>query len=257
MPRFAASVALRMASGTSLALPLPKPTRPFWSPTTTSAAKPKRLPPFTVLETRLMATRRSANSGFSSRRPPRWPPRCGSLAMWPPVVFGAVRPCCPTQCQRAPVIEGGVKPRPTVSWSRRLQLQPGLARGIRQRLDPAVVEKAATVEIGFFDARHLRTFGDGLPDLRRGFDGVLAENAEVLLERRGRRQGLARDIVDELNLDVLRRAVHRQADLAGVDLAKLAPDAHAALLEQIPFGKCHVSGPYFFLPSLRKMNSPL
>jgi hypothetical protein len=56
------------ASGTSLALPLPKPTRPFWSPTTTSAAKPKRLPPFTVLETRLIATRRSANSGVSRGR---------------------------------------------------------------------------------------------------------------------------------------------------------------------------------------------
>ena len=55
----------------------PKPTRPFWSPTTTSAAKPKRLPPFTVLETRLIATRRSANSGVSSGRLSRrsLPPR--------------------------------------------------------------------------------------------------------------------------------------------------------------------------------------
>jgi hypothetical protein len=66
--RLACSVALRIASGTSLALPLPKPTRPFWSPTTTSAAKPKRLPPFTVLDTRLIATRRSANSGFRRGR---------------------------------------------------------------------------------------------------------------------------------------------------------------------------------------------
>ena len=70
----ACSVAFRIASGTSFALPLPKPTRPFWSPTTTKAAKPKRLPPFTVLETRLIATKRSANSGVSSRsrRFPRW-----------------------------------------------------------------------------------------------------------------------------------------------------------------------------------------
>jgi hypothetical protein len=30
---------LRIASGTSRALPWPKPTLPFWSPTTTSAAK--------------------------------------------------------------------------------------------------------------------------------------------------------------------------------------------------------------------------
>ena len=45
---------LLIASGTSRALPWPKPTRPLPSPTTTSAAKPKRLPPFTVFDTRLM-----------------------------------------------------------------------------------------------------------------------------------------------------------------------------------------------------------
>ena len=57
--RFACSVAFRIASGTSFALPLPYPTLPFWSPTTTRAAKPKRLPPFTVFDTRLIATKRS------------------------------------------------------------------------------------------------------------------------------------------------------------------------------------------------------
>ena len=47
----------------------------LWSPTTTSAAKPKRRPPFTTLATRLMWTRRSTNSlSRSSRSPPR-PPR--------------------------------------------------------------------------------------------------------------------------------------------------------------------------------------
>ena len=34
-------------------------------------------------------------------------------------------------------------------------------------------------------------------------------------------------------------------------------DAHPAALEQIPFAVRHLSGPYFFLPSLRKMYSPL
>ena len=38
-PRLAASVALRIASGTSRALPWPKPTRPFSSPTTTERGK--------------------------------------------------------------------------------------------------------------------------------------------------------------------------------------------------------------------------
>ncbi len=56
MVRRARSVALRIASGTSRALPAPKPTRPFWSPTTTRAAKAKRRPPFTTLATRLMVT---------------------------------------------------------------------------------------------------------------------------------------------------------------------------------------------------------
>src|SRR5712691_4292013 len=84
-PRLAASVALRIASGTSRALPCPKPTRPFSSPTTTSAANPKRRPPFTTLATRLMWTSLSVNS-LSSRS--RWR---GSRAM---ILIQLVFPCC-------------------------------------------------------------------------------------------------------------------------------------------------------------------
>src|SRR5207253_6570858 len=50
----ACCTALEMASGTSAALPLPTPTRPCSSPTTTSAVKLNRLPPLTTLATRLM-----------------------------------------------------------------------------------------------------------------------------------------------------------------------------------------------------------
>src|SRR5262249_37958629 len=64
---FACSVPLRIASGTSLALPSPAPTCPFWSPTTTSAANENRRPPFTTLATRLMWTIRSTSSPTSSR----------------------------------------------------------------------------------------------------------------------------------------------------------------------------------------------
>ena len=46
------STPLRMASGTSFALPIPMPTCPFLSPTVTKALKLKRLPPFTTLATR-------------------------------------------------------------------------------------------------------------------------------------------------------------------------------------------------------------
>ena len=62
MLRFAASTALRIASGTSCALPVPKPTCPLRSPTTTKAAKRKRRPPLTTLVTRLMATTFSSSS---------------------------------------------------------------------------------------------------------------------------------------------------------------------------------------------------
>src|SRR5580700_1960766 len=50
------STALRIASGTSVALPIAKPTFPFRSPTTTSALKLKRFPPFTTFATRLTRT---------------------------------------------------------------------------------------------------------------------------------------------------------------------------------------------------------
>ena len=52
----ASSMPLRMASGTSAALPRPKPTVPLPSPTTTSAANLKIRPPLTVLETRFRET---------------------------------------------------------------------------------------------------------------------------------------------------------------------------------------------------------
>src|SRR5688500_6773383 len=45
-----------IAEGTSLALPTPKPTTPWPSPTTTSALKLRFLPPLTTLVTRLIDT---------------------------------------------------------------------------------------------------------------------------------------------------------------------------------------------------------
>ena len=66
----ACSTPLRIASGTSPALPMAKPTRPFLSPTTTSAEKLKRLPPLTTFATRLMRTTVSSNPWLSRSRPP-------------------------------------------------------------------------------------------------------------------------------------------------------------------------------------------
>src|SRR3990170_4399615 len=47
---------LRIASGTSFALPMPAPTWPSRSPTTTTAVKLNRRPPLTTFATRLMKT---------------------------------------------------------------------------------------------------------------------------------------------------------------------------------------------------------
>src|SRR4029077_12122893 len=59
---FADSIPFRIACGTSLALPEPYPTTAAdGSPTTTSAANERFLPPLTTLVTRLMATTWSFN----------------------------------------------------------------------------------------------------------------------------------------------------------------------------------------------------
>src|ERR1700730_6265859 len=62
MLRLAISTPLRMASGTSRALPRPAPTRPFMSPTTIRAEKENLRPPLTTLATRLRLTTRSVTS---------------------------------------------------------------------------------------------------------------------------------------------------------------------------------------------------
>src|SRR5699024_642045 len=63
----AASRPLRIASGTSPALPMPKPMVPLPSPTTTRALNFITRPPLTVLDTRLMATTFSSMPSSTSR----------------------------------------------------------------------------------------------------------------------------------------------------------------------------------------------
>src|SRR5690242_5259382 len=144
--RLADSVALRIASGTSRALPWPKPARPFWSPITTSAAKPKRLPPLTTFATRLMWTSLSTNSlSRSSRSLLRSrPPRSRSPAM----VFSNLYGAC------APVLVN----------IQTLEAEPALARSIRKRLDAPVKQIAAAVEHDFLDALLHGALGEQLAD---------------------------------------------------------------------------------------------
>src|SRR4030095_8598645 len=95
----ACSTDLRMASGTSRALPRPTPTWPRPSPTTTRAVNEKRRPPFTTLATRLIETTRSVRSSAlesirpsanpsSSEREAAGPCRVGQR-LHPPVILVA------------------------------------------------------------------------------------------------------------------------------------------------------------------------
>src|ERR1700742_3393816 len=172
----ASSVALRIASGTSRALPWPKPTRPLPSPTTIRAANEKWRPPFTVAATRLMCTSfstmsLSASGALRSRRSPRSSLR----AIW-----------------------------------LSLEVQAGFTRGVGKGLDAAVIQVGATVEDHLLDALFQGALGDKLAD---ALGGGLVRTLGVL-DRRGFGHGDAGGVVDDLGVDVLRRAEHRQAGAA-------------------------------------------
>src|SRR5207244_11817514 len=82
----------------------------------------------------------------------------------------------------------------------------------------------------------------------------VAAFAHRLLQRRRRRQGLALEVVDDLRVDVLRRAEHRQTRATAAGAAQRQP--HALLAPGIRnLQSRHDRLRYFFLPSLRKMNS--
>src|SRR6185295_3158667 len=138
MLRLACSVALRIASGTSRALPAPWPTRPLPSPTTTRAAKPNRRPPFTTLATRLMLTSFSTSSTSSRGRSLS---RSRSRRSFGPLAIG-----CP------------------------LELQAALAGSVGQGLHPAMEHVGAAVEHDLFHAGRHRAFGNQLADGLGRFD---------------------------------------------------------------------------------------
>src|SRR6185437_8867375 len=233
--RLADSVALRIASGTSRALPWPKPARPFWSPITTSAAKPKRLPPLTTFATRLMWTSlstnslsRSSRSRFRSR-----PPRSRSPAM---------------------VFSNLFEASASVLVSFRLEVQSAFARGIRERLDAPVIEIAAAIEHDLLDAVLHRALREQLAHGLGGVDVGAGLLAHFLFQRGGGRERLALQIVDHLRIDVLRRAEHGKPRTAVRGTAERQP--HALLAPGIRnLVYRHGRLRYFFLPSLRKMNS--
>ena len=135
------------------------------------------------------------------------------------------------------------------------EIQSAFARPFGERLDAAVINIAAAVEHDVLDAFVLRPLGDQLADRLGRIDGRagLQTLARVLLQRGGRDQGRALLVVDDLRVDLLDerntesrlRACARAASCRGRGLAA----ARSCL------SACSSAAPYFFLPSLRKMNS--
>src|SRR5277367_6476824 len=162
-----------MATGTSRALPKPKPTRPAPSPTTVSAVKPNCLPPLTTLATRFTAT------SFSSRSSPDM--GFSTLAI-------AYRPFL-------------------------LELETRFASGLCQRFDAPVVHETGTVERDFGNPLGLGAFRDRAADGLGGLDvaGSFQVAAHVLLQGRCRHQHLVALGGEDLRIDMLGRPVHRQA----------------------------------------------
>src|SRR5215210_485012 len=160
-----------MASGTSLALPYPTPTRDFSSPTTTRAVNEKRRPPLTTLATRLISTTRSCRSG----------------------------PARSVRSPRAMVSRRGYRTpagAPGPSARRDLEAQPTLAGALGEGAHAAVVAVAAAVEHACLDAALARAPGEQLAGPARLLGAV--ELAQVGLDPRDRGERVPRRVVDEL-----------------------------------------------------------
>src|SRR4051794_2791844 len=146
----------------------------------TSAAKPNRLPPLTTFATRLMLTSFSANS-LSSRS------RGGPS---------------PSRLRRSPCVRAIVLPS---------EIQPALAGGVGQGFHPAMIHIGAAIEHDALDPGRLRALGNQLADragcrfVGPGFQLV----AQSGVERRCRRERVPGGVVDDLDVDVARGAVHR------------------------------------------------
>src|SRR5262245_40714527 len=119
-----------MAEGTSLALPTPKPTTPWPSPTTTSALKLRFLPPLTTFVTRLIET-----------------------------TVSLISSC-----------EGSTFSRVRFMSAMRLKLQTGFACRVSHRFHTPVIEKPIAIEDDALDALLVQPFGDGLADGLRACD---------------------------------------------------------------------------------------
>src|SRR3546814_1660479 len=122
-----------------------------------------------------------------------------------------------------------------------LEFQSAFACRFRQRLDAPVKQEAATVEHDPAHARRLGALRQALAHIRSSRRGCSGRAAHVLFQGRGGRQRAAGGIVDDLGIDVLARAMHRQAR----PRAGFRPERRAvpppALFEQRKIGRAHTS----------------
>src|SRR6202521_5471801 len=126
---FADSIPLRMACGTSFALPEPKPTTAAdGSPTTTSAANDMFLPPLTTFVTRLIETTWSFN----------WNEPASSFL----VTLGILK----SHFLISSLVARRSQSNARTTNDQRLELQSRFARRIGDRFDPAMVNVATAIE---------------------------------------------------------------------------------------------------------------
>src|SRR6476620_11702151 len=146
-------------------------------------------------------------------RPPRGPRPCGCCC------------CCSSACAGAASATAAV----SVGWvlaslvwfsSCILELQSAFAGSVGERLHPAMEQEAATIEHDRRDARLLGALGNGLANRRGAVLRGAGLTLEVLVQRRGRSEGLALRVVDDLHVDVPARTVDGKPRLAGGATAK-------------------------------------
>src|SRR4029079_7535465 len=137
-----------------------------------------------------------------------------------------------------------------------LKIQPRFARSVAQRLDAAVIQIDAAIEDYVLDALLLGAFGDELADGLGGGDARAGPEfaQRVFLKRRNPSEGRASFVVDQLHINVLRGAEHRQPLAVAGGETQRAAHARLAPLDPV-FELGHRPLRYFFLPSLRKMRS--
>src|SRR5690606_37079082 len=144
----------------------------------------------------------------------------------------------------------------------RSEVQACLAGSFGEGLDAAVIEIAVAVEDHPVDFLLDADLGDERPDLLRRVGLVLgALTLQVGRQRRRRRQRTAGLVADDLRVDVLRAAKHRQprALFRAGDLvadAELAPLSSSQLLGHDRISPRVYLRPLPVLPALRRICSP-